>query len=119
MGKVAFMRMCLGTQSCPTLATPWTVPPQASLSIEFSRQEYWSGLPFPSPGVLPDTGIESGSLILQVDSLPRKLPGKPQISHRYTYVPCLPPPTPSHPSRLTQSTEVEFPVSYSKFPLPI
>ena len=50
MGKVAFMRMCLGTQSCPTLATPWTVPPQASLSIEFSRQEYWSELPFPSPG---------------------------------------------------------------------
>ena len=50
-------------------ATPWTVAHEAPLSMEFSRQEYWSGLPFPSPGDLPDPGIEPGSLALQEDSL--------------------------------------------------
>ena len=45
-------------------ATPWTVDYQASLSMEFSRQEYWSGLPFPSPGDLSDPGTEPGSLAL-------------------------------------------------------
>ena len=45
--------------------------------MEFSRQEYWSGLPFPSPGDLPDPGIEPGSPALQVDSLPSEPPGKP------------------------------------------
>ena len=44
----------------------------------FSRQEYWSGLPFPSPGNLPNPGIEPGSLALQADSLPTALPGKPR-----------------------------------------
>ena len=44
-------------------ATPWTVAHQAPLSTEFSKQEYWSGLPCPSPGDLPDPGIESTSLI--------------------------------------------------------
>ena len=44
----------LVTKSCPTLATPWTVACQAPLSMGFSRQEYWSELPFPSPGDLPD-----------------------------------------------------------------
>ena len=48
--------------SCPTLATPWTVACQAPLSMGFSRQEYWSGLPFPLPGDLLDPGIEPGSL---------------------------------------------------------
>ena len=43
-------------------ATPWTVAHEAPLSMEFSRQEYWSGLPFPSPGDLPDPGIEQVSL---------------------------------------------------------
>ena len=43
--------------------TPWTVTCQASLSMGFSRQEYWSGLPFPSPGDLPDPGIEPASLM--------------------------------------------------------
>ena len=43
-------------------ATPWTVARQASLSVEFSKQEYWSGLPFPTPGDLPEPGIESASL---------------------------------------------------------
>ena len=50
-------------------ATLWTVAHQAPLSMEFSRQEYWSGLPFPSPGDLPNPGIEPMSPALQVDSL--------------------------------------------------
>ena len=53
-------------QLCVTL---WTVPHQPPLSMEFSGQEYWSGLPFPSPGDLPDPGIEPGSPALQADSL--------------------------------------------------
>ena len=56
--------------------TPWTVAHQASLSMKFSRQEYWSGLPFPSPGDLPDPGIEPRSPSLQADSLPSEPPGK-------------------------------------------
>ena len=59
----------LVTKLCLTLAIPWTVASQTSLSMGFSRQEYWSGLPFPSPGDLPDPGIESGSPALQADSL--------------------------------------------------
>ena len=51
-------------QSCPTLFTPWTVAYQAPSSMGFSRQEHWSGLPFPSPGDLPDPGIEPGSPVL-------------------------------------------------------
>ena len=50
----------LVTKSCPTLATPWTVACQAPLSMGSSRQEYWSGLPFPSPGDLPDPGSNLG-----------------------------------------------------------
>ena len=49
------------------------------VSIEFSRHEYWSGLPFPSPGDLPDPGVEPGSPALQADSLPSEPPGKPHI----------------------------------------
>ena len=49
-------------------ATPWTVAYEAPLSIEFSRQEYWSGLPFPSPGDLPYPGIKPGSPTLQEDT---------------------------------------------------
>jgi len=51
-------------------ATPWTVAHQAPLSMGFSRQEYWSGLPFPSPGDLPDPGIKPWSSALQADCLP-------------------------------------------------
>ena len=58
---------------------PWTVARQAPLSMEFSRQEVWSGLPFPSPGDLPDPGTEPGYPALQVDSLPTELLGKPQV----------------------------------------
>ena len=50
------------------------------LSMEFSRQEYWSGLPFPSPGDLPDPGIEPGSPALQADSLLTELQGKPSLA---------------------------------------
>ena len=51
-------------------ATPWTVAYQVPPSMGFSRQEYWSGLPLPSPGDLPKPGIEPGSLALQADSSP-------------------------------------------------
>ena len=82
----------LVAKSCPTLATPWT-DCQAPLSMGFSRQEYWGGLPFPSPedlpnpgieprspifpspGDLPNPGIEPRSPILQADSLPAEPPG--------------------------------------------
>ena len=55
----------------------WTAVHQASLSMKFSRQGYWRGLPFPSPGDLPNPGIEPKSLALQADSLPTELQGKP------------------------------------------
>ena len=58
--------------------TPWTVACQAPLSMGFSKQEYWSELPFPFPGDLPDPGIEPASPALQVDSLPSGPPGKPK-----------------------------------------
>ena len=64
--------------SCVQLfATPWTVACQTPLSTGFSRQEYWSGLPCPPPGDLPDPGIEPLSPALQADSLPPEPPGKP------------------------------------------
>ena len=56
-------------------ANPWTVDHQAPLSMGFSRQEYWSGLPFPSPGHLPEPGIEPSSPALPSDSLPSESPG--------------------------------------------
>ena len=65
-------------------ATPWTVAYQAPLSMEFSRQEYWSGLPFPTPGDLPDPGIEPRSPALQEDVLPSELPGKPYVMLLHT-----------------------------------
>ena len=74
--------MCLkeseAAQSCPLFATPWTVAHQAPLSMGFSRQEYWRCLPFPSPGDLPDPGIEPRSPALQADILTSEPPGKPQ-----------------------------------------
>ena len=61
--------------------TKWTVAYQASPSMGFSRKEYWSGLPLPSPGDLPDPGIALRSPALRADALPSEPPGKPQ----YTY----------------------------------
>ena len=60
-------------------AAPCTIAHQASLSMEFSRQEYWSRLPFPSPGCLPDPGVEPGSPGFQACSLPSEPPGKPRF----------------------------------------
>ena len=63
-------RMCAQSLSRVRLfVTPWTVTRQALLSMGFSRQEYWSGLPFPSPGDLPNPGMEPGSPALQADAL--------------------------------------------------
>ena len=60
-------------------ATPWAVAYQAPQSMEFSRQQYWSGLPFPSPGDLPSPGIEPESPAVQADALPSEPPGKPLL----------------------------------------
>ena len=59
--------------------TLWTVAYQASPSMGFSGQEYWSRLPFPSPGDLPDPGIKPRSLALEADALTSEPPGKPKI----------------------------------------
>ena len=67
----------LVSKSCPTLVTPWTEEPDRLQSMGFPRQEYWSGLIFPSPGDLPYPGIEPRSPTLQADSLPSEPPGKP------------------------------------------
>ena len=54
-------------------------------SVGFSRQEFWSGLPFPSPGDLPNPGIEPGSPAVQADSLPPELPGKPDSNYSSSF----------------------------------
>ena len=64
-------------------ATPWTVAYQVPPSMGFSRQECWSGLPFPSPGDLPDPGIKPGSPALQADALPSEPPWKPKRSKKH------------------------------------
>ena len=66
-------------------ATPWTKDYQALPSMGFSKQQCWSGLPFPSPGDLPDPGIEPGSPALQADSLPTKLQEKPNYNKIFTF----------------------------------
>ena len=73
----------LVAQSCPIQLsmTPWTVAHQSPLYMEFSRQEYWSVLLFPSPGDLPNSEIKPGSSTLQADSLPSEPPGKPTESN--------------------------------------
>ena len=60
---VTLVTVALAAQLNPTLCDPWAIACQAPLSMELSGQEYWSGLPFPSPGDLPNPGIESGSRI--------------------------------------------------------
>ena len=77
LGHMGISTLCCA-QSCPTL---WTVARQATLSMEFSRQEYWSGLPCPSPGDLLNPGIKPRSPVSQADSLPIELPGKPHDLH--------------------------------------
>ena len=77
----------LVTQSCLDSATPWTVACQAPLSMEFSKQEYWSGLSFPSPGDLPDPGIKPGSPTLQADSLLLSHQERPRVKTEPPHVP--------------------------------
>ena len=67
-------------------ATPWTVAYQAPPSMGFSKQEYWSGLPFPSPGDLSDPGIEPGFPALQANALTSEPPGKPQWKTKGAYI---------------------------------
>ena len=67
-------------------ATPWVVACKPPLSMEFSRPEYWSEQPFPSPGDLPNPGIEPRFPSLQVDSLPPELPGKPKNTGEGQYI---------------------------------
>ena len=83
-GKVLVQRKVLvqSLSRVRLLATPWTVAHQAPPSVEFSRQEYWSGLPCPPPGELPKLGIEPVPLCLlrcQAGSLPLAPPGKPSL----------------------------------------
>ena len=83
---ISYMVVVVGgnlvAKSCLTLVTPWTVACQDPLSMGFSRQEYWSGFPLPSPGNLPEPKIEPRSPALQADSLLTELPGKPKMSER-------------------------------------
>ena len=75
--------MCLSLSWVRLFVTPWAVARQSSQSMKFSRQEYWSGLPFPSPGDLPEPEIERGSPTLEADPLPSELPVKLYI---YIYI---------------------------------
>ena len=69
------VKVVVKSLSCVRLfATPWTIAYQAPQSMEFSRQEYWSGVPFPSPEDLPNPGIEPGSPTRQADTLPSEPP---------------------------------------------
>ena len=80
-----FTWQCLGNGSLlsnhkavsNSFVIPWAVAHQTPLSMGFPRHEYWSGLPFPSPGDLPDPGMEPWSPALQADSLPTEPLGKP------------------------------------------
>ena len=74
------------TQLCPTLCDPMDLAYQAPLSMGFPRLEYWSGLPFSSPGDLPDPGIKPRSPALQADALPSEPPGKPEPTQMPTGV---------------------------------
>ena len=76
--KVFLAQACL-------FATPWTAAHQAPLSLGLSRQAYWSGLPFPSPGDLPDPGIKPWSPALPANSSPSEPPGKPFYRVVYTW----------------------------------
>ena len=69
-------KVCVCCSVMSDSAAPWTIAHQAPLSIGFPRQEYWSGVPFLSPGDLPDPGIEPRSPILQADALSSEPPGK-------------------------------------------
>ena len=81
-------RLCVCSHSpVSDSATPGTVALQARLSMGFSRREYWSGLPFPPPGDLPDPEIEPRSPALQADALPSEPPGK--FKHKFLHMPLI------------------------------
>ena len=77
--------VCMCAQSCAALQFPWTVAHQSPLSMGFSRQEYWDGLAFPTPGDLPNPGIEPRPPTLQADSLPPEPQGSPRILEWVAY----------------------------------
>ena len=86
-GKPMKVKVKVKSLSCVRLfATPWAVAYQAPPSMGFSRQEYYSGLPFPSPGDLPDPGIKPWSPAFQSDALTPEPPGKPWEAHSLTYI---------------------------------
>ena len=88
--------------------TPWTVARRAPLSMGFSRQAYWSGWPFPSPGDLPDPGIEPAAPELQADSLPLSHQGNPRlfIESSYSHIPSPLPPQQSSVWECFSFTEI-------------
>ena len=73
------LSLSLVAKSCSTLSASWAVACQAPLSVEFSRLAHWSGLPFPTPGDLPDPGIKPASPALQAGSLPLSHQGSPCV----------------------------------------
>ena len=75
---ILFLYLLVAQCVCWLFTTPWIVASQATLSMGFPRQEYWSGLPFPPAEDLPDPRTECGSPAWQADSLPSELPGKPK-----------------------------------------
>ena len=80
---IVCVHVCVCTQLCRLFATPWTGACQASLSMDSSRQEYWSELPFPTPGDLPNPGIEPESLASQIIFLITTAPlGKPPYTNK-------------------------------------
>ena len=83
-----------------------TVAHQVPLSVEFPRQEYWSGLPCPPPGDLPNPWIEPRSPALQVDSLPSELPGKPWSLWRLGQVICFCEPVPTSVNGNNESSDI-------------
>ena len=82
---VCMVCMSVSCSVVSNTGTPWTTACQAPLSVGFSRQEYWSGQPFPSPGDLPNPEIKPGSPSLQTDSLLSELLGKPHWGHGHSF----------------------------------
>ena len=78
VGFLLYVGACSVLSRVRLFAAPWAVPRQAPLSMGSCRQECWRGVPFPSPGDLPDPGIEPGSPALEADALTSEPPGKPQ-----------------------------------------
>ena len=76
---MAIYAVCYSLNCVRLFTTPWAL--QAPLSMGFSRREHWSGLPVPSPGDLPNSGIEPGSPTLQADFSPSEAPGKPKAMY--------------------------------------